>query len=130
MPTKWLQERADGSKNGHGMPPRRAFSYGRAFCGSQGCLLMVKKGFGRMRVRWLLACTLTASLAAGGGVLDAAPVSLSWGSGLGGRRVCFGEAGTFGAHALQGEWGSMRLRGGAQVERSQMPRSQSTYDPI
>jgi len=25
MPTKWLQERADGSKNGHGMPPKRAF---------------------------------------------------------------------------------------------------------
>ena len=25
MPTKWLQERADGSKNGHGMLPRRAF---------------------------------------------------------------------------------------------------------
>jgi len=25
MPTKWLQERAKGSKNGHGMPPHRAF---------------------------------------------------------------------------------------------------------
>ena len=25
MPTKWLQERANGSKNEHGMPPRRAF---------------------------------------------------------------------------------------------------------
>ena len=28
MPTKWLQQRAKGSKNGHGMPPHRAF------CGS------------------------------------------------------------------------------------------------
>jgi len=28
MPTKWLQERAKGSKNGHGMPPHRVF------CGS------------------------------------------------------------------------------------------------
>ena len=28
IPTKWLQERADGSKNGHEIPPRRAF------CGS------------------------------------------------------------------------------------------------
>ena len=25
MPTKWLQERAKGSKNGHGIPPHRAF---------------------------------------------------------------------------------------------------------
>ena len=25
MPTKWLQERANGSKNEHGMTPRRAF---------------------------------------------------------------------------------------------------------
>jgi len=25
MPTKWLQERAKGSKNEHGMPPHRAF---------------------------------------------------------------------------------------------------------
>jgi hypothetical protein len=25
MPTKWLQERAKGSKNGHGMPQHRAF---------------------------------------------------------------------------------------------------------
>ena len=25
MPTKWLQERAKGSKNGPGMPPLRAF---------------------------------------------------------------------------------------------------------
>ena len=30
MPTKWLQERANGSKNEHGMPPRRAF------CGIHG----------------------------------------------------------------------------------------------
>ena len=29
MPTKWLQERAKGSKNGHGMPPHTAF------CGRQ-----------------------------------------------------------------------------------------------
>jgi hypothetical protein len=28
MPTKWLQERAKGSKNEHGMPPRRAFCGG------------------------------------------------------------------------------------------------------
>ena len=26
MPTKWLHERAKGSKNEHGMPPRRASS--------------------------------------------------------------------------------------------------------
>ena len=25
MPTKWRQERASGSKNGHGIPPLRAF---------------------------------------------------------------------------------------------------------
>ena len=25
MPTKWLKERAKGSKNGHGMPPHRVF---------------------------------------------------------------------------------------------------------
>ena len=25
MPTKWLQERANGSKNEHGIPPPRAF---------------------------------------------------------------------------------------------------------
>ena len=45
MPTKWLQERAKGSKNGHGMPPHRAF-----FGWARGLVLMtpfmkkVKKG--------------------------------------------------------------------------------------
>ena len=38
MPAKWLQERAKGSKNEHGMPPHRAF------CGARTC---TKAGEGR-----------------------------------------------------------------------------------
>ena len=39
MPTKWLQERAKGSKNEHGIPPRRAFC-GAYFPPPRWCLLM------------------------------------------------------------------------------------------
>ena len=34
MPTKWLQQRAKGSKNGHGMPPHRVFC-GWGYSGSK-----------------------------------------------------------------------------------------------
>ncbi|KAJ1495580.1 hypothetical protein T484DRAFT_1925166 [Baffinella frigidus] len=68
-----------------------------------------------MRVRWLLAFTLTASLAAGGGALGAAPASANWGSGFRQPSTCLGEAGMVGPHVLEGQWGgTMRLRGGAQ----------------
>ena len=38
MPTKWLQERAKGSKNEHEMPPHRAFcdDLGQTFQPPQG----------------------------------------------------------------------------------------------
>lgn len=77
-----------------------------------------------MRVRWLLAFTLTASLAAGGGALGAAPASANWGSGFRQPSTCLGEAGMVGPHVLEGQWGgTMRLRGGAQVGGSQLPRA-------
>ena len=44
MPTKWLQERAKGSKNGHGIPPHRAF------CGQQTTQREVRR---RGEARWL-----------------------------------------------------------------------------
>ena len=41
MPTKWLQERAKGSKNGHGMPPHRAFC-GESSVGKQNSDMLGK----------------------------------------------------------------------------------------